>query len=171
MEGLANFEEQQNLKGRPVVVARLRPRTEGEVSAAAPLLVSISKEDALVQVAAGPHARHKSVQVTHALDGSASQDDVWILFQGYLEDFLDRINVSLFSYGETGSGKTYTMSYLTLRFLSELLRRRSSYDEFRVTVGMVEIDQERIYDLLGKDKKSLSIMNHQIKGAKWYELY
>ena len=159
-------EEEQN-RVRPVVVARLRPRTEDELSAANPLLVLINKEDALVQIEPGPHSRQKSVHVTHALDGSATQEDVWGLFDGYLEDFLDRINVSLFSYGETGSGKTYTMSYLTLRFLTELLKRRGSYDDFSVSVGMVEIDQERIYDLLSSERASLSIMNHQVKGAKW----
>lgn len=152
---------------RPIVVARVRPRWESELAALSPVLVRIDKEQNVVEICPGPYERSRAVHVTNALDESATQEDVWRLFESYLDDFLGRINLSIFAYGETGSGKTYTMSSLTLRFLTELLLQKGEYDDFAVSISMVEIDNERIYDLLSTEHVNLTIMNNKVKGAKW----
>jgi Cdc6-like AAA superfamily ATPase len=158
---------------RPIVVARVRPRWPKETDARLPVLVRVKSEadgTDSVEIEPGPDGGMdrgpRAVQVTHALGGEATQEDVWGLFSGYLADFLNRINLSIFAYGETGSGKTYTMSYVTRRFLAELLSRRADYDRFEVSISMVEIDNEKIYCLLSEERRPLSIMNYHVKGAR-----
>eukprot|EP00873_Tetraselmis_striata_P007764 jgi/Tetstr1/428028/TSEL_000173.t1 len=156
---------------RPIVVARVRPRWPQEVANDLPVLVRVKAGEnggGVVEIEPDGVERHgpRAVQVTHALGGETGQDDVWALFGNYVGDFLDRINLSIFAYGETGSGKTYTMSALTRRFLGELLARRPEYDRFELSISMVEIDNEKIYCLLSQERRPLSIMNYQVKGAK-----
>lgn len=158
---------------RPIVVARVRPLWRAEEAAGLPVLVHVKPGDpadggGVVEIEPDTVERQgpRAVHVTHALGGEAGQEDVWALFSGCVAEFLDRINLTLFAYGETGSGKTYTMSALTRRFLAELLSRRPDYDRFELSISMVEIDNERIYCLLSQERRPLSIMNYQVKGAK-----
>eukprot|EP00191_Tetraselmis_sp_GSL018_P016210 CAMPEP_0177585376 /NCGR_PEP_ID=MMETSP0419_2-20121207/4457_1 /TAXON_ID=582737 /ORGANISM="Tetraselmis sp., Strain GSL018" /LENGTH=182 /DNA_ID=CAMNT_0019075099 /DNA_START=107 /DNA_END=652 /DNA_ORIENTATION=+ len=162
--------EESRSASRPVVVARLRPRWQKEKDERLPLLASVDAKASTVYIKSDEESPPKAVKVTHALDERAEQDDVWAVFSPCIDELLDRINISLFAYGETGSGKTYTMSYLTSRFICEVLRRKQEYDSFEVVLSMVEIDNERIYDLLGSDRKNLTILNYEVKGSKWAEV-
>lgn len=75
--------------------------------------------------------------------------------------------MTLFAYGETGSGKTHTMSFVTEHFLADLVAKGREYEQFSVRLAMVEIENEKIYDLSAHQRTNLSILNYQVKGAKW----
>jgi hypothetical protein len=59
------------------------------------------------------------------------------------------------------------MEYITDRLLSDIWSQKRFYDSFSVRLTMVEIENEKIYDLTSKARISLSILNYQVKGANW----
>ncbi|KAL3843963.1 hypothetical protein ACJIZ3_001366 [Penstemon smallii] len=70
---------------------------------------------------------------------------------------LDGYNVCIFAYGQTGTGKTYTMegtpenrgvNYRTLEELFRLSNERSSIMRYELFVSMLEVYNEKIRDLL-----------------------
>ena len=65
-----------------------------------------------------------------------------------------RCNVTIFAFGETGSGKTHTMEYITDRLLSDIWSQKRFYDTFNVQLSMVEIENEKIYDLSAKTRRA-----------------
>mmetsp|Transcript_536 Transcript_536/g.1389 ORF Transcript_536/g.1389 Transcript_536/m.1389 type:complete len:891 (-) Transcript_536:598-3270(-) len=82
---------------------------------------------------------------------------------GLITTVLDGYNVCIMAYGQTGSGKTYTMEGpdsdpgVNSRALTELFRlaqERSEDWDYRFQASVLEIYNERIYDLLagGRDQ-------------------
>lgn len=70
---------------------------------------------------------------------------------------LDGYNVCIFAYGQTGTGKTFTMegtpenrgvNYRTLEELFKISRDRSSTMKYELSVSMLEVYNEKIRDLL-----------------------
>lgn len=70
---------------------------------------------------------------------------------------LDGYNVCIFAYGQTGTGKTFTMegtpenrgvNYRTLEMLFNLSSERSSIMKYELSVSMLEVYNEKIRDLL-----------------------
>lgn len=70
---------------------------------------------------------------------------------------LDGYNVCIFAYGQTGTGKTYTMegtsenrgvNYRTLKELFRISSERSSTMRYELFVSMLEVYNEKIRDLL-----------------------
>lgn len=86
----------------------------------------------------------------------------------------DKNDCTVFSYGETGSGKTYTMYYLIKHFVSFLLGLNSinKLEQYKdiisveveiscVEINMVAANREQILDLLNK-KKEVQLQFSQI---------
>lgn len=95
-----------------------------------------------------------------------------------MEGALEGINGTIFAYGQTSSGKTYTCigpnctdpaeKGLLPRCLDELFDRigqSPNYLEFRIKVSMVEIYMEKIRDLLEPTKTDLRIRENKTKGV------
>ena len=70
---------------------------------------------------------------------------------------LDGYNVCIFAYGQTGTGKTFTMegtpenrgvNYRTLEELFRISRERSKIINYELFVSMLEVYNEKIRDLL-----------------------
>ena len=82
-----------------------------------------------------------------------------------LDRFLQGENCVLFAYGMTNSGKTHTVQGtaadpgLLPRLITDMLRsaQKNMPDDAELTVSMLEIYQEKIFDLLGKKTEKLSI--------------
>lgn len=78
----------------------------------------------------------------------------------------------MFAYGETGSGKTHTMEYISKAFFMEMLDLKEEL-KANINVNFIEIDldetDESIYDLLvpRKDQKeSLKIIGFKVQNTK-----
>lgn len=70
---------------------------------------------------------------------------------------LDGFNVCIFAYGQTGTGKTFTMegtpeergvNYRTLEELFRLSEERTGVMKYELNVSMLEVYNEKIRDLL-----------------------
>nr|XP_018897895.1 PREDICTED: kinesin-like protein KIF18A isoform X1 [Bemisia tabaci]XP_018897896.1 PREDICTED: kinesin-like protein KIF18A isoform X1 [Bemisia tabaci]XP_018897897.1 PREDICTED: kinesin-like protein KIF18A isoform X1 [Bemisia tabaci] len=104
-----------------------------------------------------------------------TKDVIKTLFEGY--------NCSVFSYGATGAGKTYTMlgndenkgiMYLTMVALyAELEKLREDHD-ITLVVGYIEVYNEVVHDLLNPESKQLHLLERNgdvvISGMKVIEI-
>lgn len=70
---------------------------------------------------------------------------------------LDGFNVCIFAYGQTGTGKTFTMegtpesrgvNYRTLEELFRISEDRGGFMRYELSVSMLEVYNEKIRDLL-----------------------
>lgn len=102
-------------------------------------------------------ARDKQYAFDRVFGESASQQAV---FEGTTEHLIDRViagyNATVFAYGATGAGKTYTMMGtaqnpgVVVLTMQELFRRvdQSTETRFKIAVQYLEIYNETLHDLL-----------------------
>ena len=76
---------------------------------------------------------------------------------------LDGYNVCIFAYGQTGTGKTFTMegtqqnrgvNYRTLEHLFKVSKERSETFSYDISVSVIEVYNEQIRDLLATGQTS-----------------
>ncbi|EMG48831.1 hypothetical protein G210_0537 [Candida maltosa Xu316] len=164
------------------VIVRCRGRNSQEVTAKSPVVVELSDDNFSITdpfVTVNQISKTRTSTTSSSLDDSqkktytfdqiyGSQADQSLVYSQIahplLLDFLHGINVSILAYGQTGTGKTYTMSGLdannTLdetsemagiipRLLRELFEKlSSSSNDFMVKISYLEIYNEELIDLL-----------------------
>ncbi|CAB1448806.1 unnamed protein product [Pleuronectes platessa] len=148
------------LKGNIRVFCRVRPVSQEEQDAAdAKTMLSFDSDDDAVL-----YLSSKGKMMTFELDKvfppRATQAEVFQEVQSLVTSCIDGFNVCIFAYGQTGSGKTYTMEGVVndpginqraLRLLfSEVTEKAPDWD-YKISVGMVEIYNETLRDLLGEN--------------------
>ncbi|KAM0929457.1 hypothetical protein ACQ4PT_001534 [Festuca glaucescens] len=100
--------------------------------------------------------------------GPSCQTD--LVYEGGAKDVamsaLTGINATIFAYGQTSSGKTYTMRGVTESAVSDIYRHMENTPEreFVIKISAMEIYNEIVKDLLQPDSGSLRLLDDPEKG-------
>ncbi|TYH46067.1 hypothetical protein ES332_D11G310000v1 [Gossypium tomentosum] len=113
----------------------------------------LSELDQVIVTSSGSRKEFGFDKIFHQ---EANQDDVFVDVEPILRSALDGHNVSILAYGQTGTGKTFTMDGTTVqpgivpRALKELFQQVSSDKSFSYTfsMSMLEVYMGNLRDLL-----------------------
>nr|KAF6395821.1 kinesin family member C2 [Molossus molossus] len=134
------------LKGNIRVLCRLRPGTPSSLVSSEPGL------DGSVTTCYRGHRRRFRLDWVFPPD--ASQEEVFRELEPAVLSCLRGYSVCIFTYGQTGTGKTYSMEGppedpgIAPRALQSLFREMRTGGQHQVTLSMVEIYNEAVRDLL-----------------------
>ncbi|KAG1362267.1 hypothetical protein COCNU_10G004860 [Cocos nucifera] len=151
------YNQVQETKGNIRVFCRCRPLTKEEVLSGYTSMVDFdaAKEGDIGIMAGGSIKKiFKFDRVYTPKDGQA---DVYADASPLVTSVLDGYNVCIFAYGQTGTGKTFTMegteqnrgvNYRTLDELFKIAAERKETFAYNISVSVLEVYNEQIRDLL-----------------------
>lgn len=169
----------QETKGNIRVFCRCRPLSKSEVTAgcASVMEFDAAKDGDLGIVVNG--STKKSFKFDRVYTPKDDQVDVFADAAPMVISVLDGYNVCIFAYGQTGTGKTFTMegteanrgvNYRTLEELFKIANERTETNSYSISVSVLEVYNEQIRDLLAiETTKKLEIKqasegSHHIPG-------
>ena len=161
---VAAYNEIQNKKGNIRVFARVRPMLQKEINSNTNIISYEGFDKIHVE------GSKQVYQYDGVFDHEASNDDVFKMISSYIRTILDGFSVTIFAYGQTGTGKTYTMNAFTQNALTELLSKQENESDWEYTteLSIIEIYNEKIIDLLvgSKAQKNYRIRSKIIGKGK-----
>ncbi|KAK6257116.1 hypothetical protein QUC31_000575, partial [Theobroma cacao] len=139
------------------VFCRCRPLSKGEASAGYATVVDFTAaKDGDIGILTGSSTR-KNFKFDRVYTPKDDQVDVFADASPMVTSVLDGYNVCIFAYGQTGTGKTFTMegteqnrgvNYRTLEQLFEIVDERKETYTYGIFVSVLEVYNEQIRDLL-----------------------
>eukprot|EP01062_Namystynia_karyoxenos_P046886 TRINITY_DN3526_c0_g1_i1.p1 TRINITY_DN3526_c0_g1~~TRINITY_DN3526_c0_g1_i1.p1 ORF type:complete len:1515 (+),score=658.37 TRINITY_DN3526_c0_g1_i1:85-4629(+) len=164
--------EAENIK----VFIRCRPLSQKEADAGHKSVVELLLGDGVVMVhhVVGDPDRWTFDAV---INNSLSQSDIFTTWISPMVDsVVEGFNATIFAYGQSGSGKTYTMTGImeredligiiprAFRHLFAFLKANSTAQrKFNIYCSYMELYNGKVRDLLTSDTKSLQIREHKDK--------
>lgn len=175
----------QELKGNIRVFCRVRPTLPAEETEKARINFPDATEDCKEVEVMGQEEKSSLGTVTtkknafsfdRVFDPSTQNAEVFEEISQLVQSALDGYNVCIFCYGQTGAGKTYTMSSedgMIPRAVNQIYATAQSLEEkgwkYTMEGSFIEVYNENINDLLGKadelDKKKHEI-RHDMQKCK-----
>ncbi|KHN81804.1 Osmotic avoidance abnormal protein 3 [Toxocara canis] len=158
------------------VVCRCRPLNSRELALKSKICVQMDQQCAQVILEGDGPSKQFTFDGVYYMDATAEQiynDIVYPLVENVIEGY----NGTVFAYGQTGSGKTYSMQGddsvpaqkgIIPRTFEHIFEATATTDntKFLVHVSYLEIYNEEVRDLLGKDRtQKLEIKEHSEKGV------
>ncbi|KAF6029688.1 KIF3C [Bugula neritina] len=148
------------------VIIRCRPMSEKETKDGHERVVDMDTKRGVVSIRnpKDPSAAPKEFTFDSVYDWNSKQQDLYEeTFRDLVESVLDGFNGTVFAYGQTGTGKTFTMQGVKsdpeLRGMipnsfEHIFQHisRSENQQYLVRASYLEIYQEEIRDLLSKDQ-------------------
>eukprot|EP01006_Ploeotia_vitrea_P022318 TRINITY_DN54721_c0_g1_i1.p1 TRINITY_DN54721_c0_g1~~TRINITY_DN54721_c0_g1_i1.p1 ORF type:complete len:717 (+),score=108.79 TRINITY_DN54721_c0_g1_i1:174-2153(+) len=152
------YNELQELKGNIRVLCRLKPVLEASEKGQ-DLVVDVIDFDLAVAVNDPAQNKNHKFEFDRCFGPTSKQVDVYGEVKPLAMSVLDGYNVCIFAYGQTGSGKTYTMegppipeqrgiNYRSVKELYEISFARSEHYTTKISISVVEIYNDVIFDLL-----------------------
>ncbi|TKY52220.1 Kinesin protein [Spatholobus suberectus] len=151
------YNEVIELKGNIRVFCRCRPLNESEIANGSASVINFeSSSDNELQVICSDSSR-KQFKFDHVFGPEDNQEAVFQQTKPIVTSVLDGYNVCIFAYGQTGTGKTFTMegtpehrgvNYRTLEELFRITEERHGTMKYELSVSMLEVYNEKIRDLL-----------------------
>ncbi|EDW93497.1 kinesin-like protein KIF3A [Drosophila yakuba] len=156
------------------VVVRTRPMDKNELSMGALSAISVDKINRAITVMkpnATANEPPKTYYFDNVFDGGSNQMDLYVdTARPIVDKVLEGYNGTILAYGQTGTGKTYTMSGNpdspqtkgiipnAFAHIFGHIAKAKENQKFLVRVSYMEIYNEEVRDLLGKDVgKSLEV--------------
>ncbi|XVE55630.1 hypothetical protein DITRI_Ditri03aG0174100 [Diplodiscus trichospermus] len=153
----------EEAKGNIRVFCRCRPLSKEEASAGHATVVDFSAaKDGDIGILTGSSTK-KNFKFDRVYAPEADQVDVFADASPMVTSVLDGYNVCIFAYGQTGTGKTFTMegieqnrgvNYRTLEQLFKIVEERKETSTYNIFVSVLEVYNEQIRDLLATAPKS-----------------
>ncbi|CAL8086936.1 unnamed protein product [Calicophoron daubneyi] len=159
------------------VICRVRPLNESELSGDSKFVLSFSHDGKTISLGG------KSFTYDHVFQPKSTQLEVYeVVAKPIVTDVLNGYNGTIFAYGQTSSGKTYTMEGILgdpvfqgviPRIIHDIFNHIYQMDEnleFHIKVSYFEIYMDKIRDLLDVSKTNLSVHEDKdrvpyVKGA------
>ncbi|XVF41935.1 hypothetical protein PTKIN_Ptkin01aG0320600 [Pterospermum kingtungense] len=154
------YNEVIELKGNIRVYCRCRPLNQAEIANGSSSVVEFdSSQDSELQIISSDSSK-KQFKFDHVFRPEDGQEVVFAQTKPIVTSVLDGYNVCIFAYGQTGTGKTFTMegtpenrgvNYRTLEELFRGSEDRGGGMKYELFVSMMEVYNEKIRDLLGEN--------------------
>ncbi|XP_011190469.1 kinesin-like protein KIF3A [Zeugodacus cucurbitae] len=155
------------------VVVRVRPMEKSELNSGAANVIQVDKINRAITAVKpnAPNEPPKTYYFDNVFSSDSNQLDLYVdTARPIVEKVLEGYNGTIFAYGQTGTGKTYTMSgnpdspqtkgiipNAFAHIFGHIAKAREN-QKFLVRVSYMEIYNEEVRDLLGKDvSKSLEV--------------
>ncbi|KAF6173958.1 hypothetical protein GIB67_039909 [Kingdonia uniflora] len=151
------YNEVIELKGNIRVFCRCRPLSQEELSSGSSSVVEFDPaQESELRIICSDSSK-KQFKFDHFFGPQDSQEAVFAKTSPVVTSVLDGFNVCIFAYGQTGTGKTFTMqgthenrgvNYRTLEEVFRMTNERSTTLRYELFVSMLEVYNEKIRDLL-----------------------
>ncbi|KAI3975783.1 hypothetical protein MKX01_023209, partial [Papaver californicum] len=151
------YNEVIELKGNIRVFCRCRPLNQDEIANGFYSVVEFDPSIDIELQITSSDSSIKRFKFDHVFGPQGNQESVFAQTSPMVTSVLDGFNVCIFAYGQTGTGKTFTMegtsddrgvNYRTLEELFRISEERSDTMRYELFVSMLEVYNERIRDLL-----------------------
>ncbi|CAL5417934.1 unnamed protein product [Camellia sinensis] len=157
------YNQIQEAKGNIRVFCRCRPLSKEEASSGYATVVDFNAaKDGDLGILTGCSTK-KSYKFDRVYMPKDDQVDVFADASPMVTSVLDGYNVCIFAYGQTGTGKTFTMegteqnrgvNYRTLEQLFKIAEERKDTFAYKISVSVLEVYNEQIRDLLATSPTS-----------------
>ncbi|XP_062231318.1 kinesin-like protein KIN-14J [Phragmites australis] len=156
------YNELIELRGNIRVFCRCRPLSADEVSRGCLSVVEIDQlQETELQFVPSEKER-KAFKFDHVFGPEDDQEAVFSETVPVVRSVMDGFNVCIFAYGQTGTGKTFTMegvpenrgvNYRALEELFRMSEERNASVEYTFSVSILEVYNEKIRDLLDESNE------------------
>ncbi|OMJ83119.1 hypothetical protein SteCoe_16040 [Stentor coeruleus] len=168
-----------------LVICRFRPLNEKELEISEDLCVEYNEDHKNLKIISQyEYGEPLKFGFDHIFDHNSKQVDVYnVSSKPIVEAVMQGFNGTVFAYGQTSSGKTYTMSGIKLddnelmgiipRMILTVFEQISNADpciEYQIKVSYCEIYMEKIRDLLEPSKENMKIHEDKTRGIFIAEL-
>ncbi|KAI3747557.1 hypothetical protein L6452_10049 [Arctium lappa] len=153
----------EDAKGNIRVFCRCRPLSKTEASAGCSTVVDFDAAGNGELGVLNSGSTKKTFRFDRVFTPSDNQVDVFAHASPLVTSVLDGYNVCIFAYGQTGTGKTFTMegtegnrgvNYRTLEELFKISKERIDTFTYNISVSVLEVYNEQIRDLLATPSPS-----------------
>ncbi|OEL34460.1 Kinesin-4 [Dichanthelium oligosanthes] len=151
------YNELIELRGNIRVFCRCRPLNSDEVTRGCSSVVEINRSQETELQFVPSEKERKAFKFDHVFGPEDDQDVVFSETVPVVRSVMDGFNVCIFAYGQTGTGKTFTMegvpenrgvNYRALEELFRMSEGRSTSVAYMFSVSILEVYNEKIRDLL-----------------------
>ncbi|KAJ1299133.1 hypothetical protein BS78_01G508300 [Paspalum vaginatum] len=166
----------QETKGNIRVFCRCRPLSKDEVSSGQKCVVDFDGANDGDILITNSGTTKKTFKFDRVFTPKDDQDVVYADASPLVTSVLDGYNVCIFAYGQTGTGKTFTMegtesnrgvNYRTLEELFKIAEERKESVAYDLSVSVLEVYNEQIRDLLSTSPSKKLEIKQGIEGTNF----
>ena len=166
-----------NTSGNVSVMCRFRPLNEKEKLQSKDLCVDFKDNQEISIKSTAENNNIYKFSFDRIFDMNSTQKEVYdAAAKPIIDSVLEGFNGTIFAYGQTASGKTYTMQGVfdspedegiiprMIKNVFDNILNSSDNLEFIVKVSMIEIYMEKVRDLIDTNRSNLNIREDKAKG-------
>ncbi|RCV17834.1 hypothetical protein SETIT_3G251500v2, partial [Setaria italica] len=151
------YNEIIELRGNIRVFCRCRPLSSDEVTRGCSSVIEIDPSQETELQFVPSEKERKAFKFDRVFGPEDDQEAVFVETVPVVRSVMDGFNVCIFAYGQTGTGKTFTMegvpenrgvNYRALEELFRMSEKRSTSVTYTFSVSILEVYNEKIRDLL-----------------------